>query len=200
MSLGEYSLEAHLNFVTQGDAPWDGTPLPTQYQTHLSMEPTVGLSETFAIGFMFLSAWEPGYTPQFAGWRVSKPMTHAKFFRADKLRREHRSEGVADAEQRSELLKDSASRIVRSGNDLLSGERSEIVPEFRPQKHVRDQTELHASAGAEDDFPYIVRGETGDLRNRLWKRRWTGDDIFFRAGTSGEKRPQTMLALLEVEQ
>src|ERR1022692_4139932 len=35
MSLGEYSLEAHLNFVTQGDAPWDGTPLPTQYQTHL---------------------------------------------------------------------------------------------------------------------------------------------------------------------
>src|ERR1017187_2666858 len=162
MSLGEYSLEAHLNFVTQGDAPWDGTPLPTQYQTHL--------------------------------------MTHAKFFRADKLRREHRSEGVADAEQRSELLKDSASRIVRSGNDLLSGERSEIVPEFRPQKHVRDQTELHASAGAEDDFPYIVRGETGDLRNRLWKRRWTGDDIFFRAGTSGEKRPQTTLALLEVEQ
>src|ERR1039458_8119223 len=59
MSLGEYSLEAHLNFVTEGDAPWDGTPLPTQYQTHLSMEPTVGLSETFAIGFMFLSAWEP---------------------------------------------------------------------------------------------------------------------------------------------
>jgi hypothetical protein len=80
MSLGEYSLEAHLNFVTQGDAPWDGTPLPTQYQTHLSMEPTVGLSETFAIGFMFLSAWEPGYAPQFAGWRGSKRMTHAKSF------------------------------------------------------------------------------------------------------------------------
>jgi hypothetical protein len=34
------------------------------------LEPTVGLSENFAIGFMFLNAWEPGYAPQFAGWRV----------------------------------------------------------------------------------------------------------------------------------
>jgi hypothetical protein len=28
------------------------------------------LSENFAVGFMFLNAWEPGYSPQFAGWRV----------------------------------------------------------------------------------------------------------------------------------
>ena len=34
------------------------------------MEPTFGLSENFALGFMFLNAWEPGYSPQFAGWRV----------------------------------------------------------------------------------------------------------------------------------
>jgi hypothetical protein len=70
MPLGEYSLEAHLNFVTQGNALRDGTLLPTQYQTHLTLEPTVGLSENFAIGFMFLNAWEPGFAPQFAGWRV----------------------------------------------------------------------------------------------------------------------------------
>src|ERR1022692_1051566 len=70
MPLGEYSLELHLNFVTQGNALRDGTLLPTQYQTHLTLEPTVGLSENFAIGFMFLNAWEPGFAPQFAGWRV----------------------------------------------------------------------------------------------------------------------------------
>ena len=28
------------------------------------------MSPSFAVGFMFLSAWEPGYSPQFAGWRV----------------------------------------------------------------------------------------------------------------------------------
>jgi|SRR5580700_1319182 hypothetical protein len=70
MTLGEYSLEAHLNFVPQGSPAADGTLLPTQYQTHLTMEPTVGLSENLAVGFMFLSAWERGYAPQFAGWRV----------------------------------------------------------------------------------------------------------------------------------
>jgi hypothetical protein len=70
MSLGEYSLEAHLNFLPQGESLRDGTLLPTQHQTHLTFEPTVGLSKKFAVGFMFLNAWEPGYSPQFAGWRV----------------------------------------------------------------------------------------------------------------------------------
>src|ERR1039457_3616408 len=90
----------------------------------------------------------------------------------------NRSEGVADAEQRSELFEDAACRIVRSRNDLLPGEGSEIVPEFRPQEHVRDETELHASADAEDHFPYIIRSEAGDLRNRLRARLRTGDHIF----------------------
>jgi hypothetical protein len=44
--------------------------LPTHNQTHLTLEPTIGLSENFALGFMFLNAWEPGYSPQFAGWRI----------------------------------------------------------------------------------------------------------------------------------
>src|ERR1700730_4861437 len=60
LTLNEYSLEAHLNFVT----------LPTAHQTHLTLEPTFGLSENFALGFMFPNAWQPGYSPQFAGWRV----------------------------------------------------------------------------------------------------------------------------------
>ena len=70
LTLNEYSLEAHLNFVTQGTPFRDGTLLPTEHQTHLTLEPTFGLSENFALGFMFLNAWEPGYSPQFAGWRV----------------------------------------------------------------------------------------------------------------------------------
>ena len=70
MARGQYSLEAHLNLSTQGNALRDGTTLPTHDQTHLTFEPTVGVSETLAIGLMFLNAWEPGYSPQFAGWRV----------------------------------------------------------------------------------------------------------------------------------
>src|SRR5258707_1620385 len=67
---GQYSLEAHLNLTAQGTGLRDGTLLPTEHQTHLTLEPTFGLSENFALGFMFLNAWEPGYYPQFAGWRV----------------------------------------------------------------------------------------------------------------------------------
>src|SRR6201981_248532 len=70
MPRGAYSLEAHLNFDPQGASGREGTLLPTEHQTHLTLEPTAGLSYNFAVGFMFLNAWEPGYTPQFAGWRV----------------------------------------------------------------------------------------------------------------------------------
>ncbi len=70
LSWREYSFEAHLNLTTQGTNLRDGTLLPTNRQTHLTFEPTIGLSDNFAIGFMFLNAWEPGYSPQFGGWRV----------------------------------------------------------------------------------------------------------------------------------
>jgi hypothetical protein len=70
LSWQEYSLETHVNVIAQGTSTRDGTLLPTSQQTHLTLEPTVGLSENFALGFMFLNAWEPGYSPQFAGWRV----------------------------------------------------------------------------------------------------------------------------------
>jgi hypothetical protein len=70
LSLREYSLEAHLNFFGQGTRRSDGSLLPTSHQTHLTLEPTFGVSKNFALGFMFLNAWEPGNAPQFAGWRV----------------------------------------------------------------------------------------------------------------------------------
>jgi hypothetical protein len=70
MPLGEYSLEAHVNLFVQGTAQRVGTLLPTNLQMHLTMEPTVGLTDNFALGFMFLNAWEPGNPPQYAGWRI----------------------------------------------------------------------------------------------------------------------------------
>jgi hypothetical protein len=70
MRRGEYSLEAHLNMNAQGTAERDGPLLPTGRQVHLTLEPTAGLSGNFALGFMFLNAWQPGYSPQFAGWRI----------------------------------------------------------------------------------------------------------------------------------
>jgi hypothetical protein len=66
----EYSLETHLNFDPQGTTAQEGSLLPTHDQMHLTIEPTIGFSENFALGFMFLNAWEPGDSPQFAGWRV----------------------------------------------------------------------------------------------------------------------------------
>jgi hypothetical protein len=66
----QYSLEAHLNFDPQGTDVREGRLLPARNQMHLTLEPTIGLSAHAAVGFMFLYAWEPGYTPQFAGWRI----------------------------------------------------------------------------------------------------------------------------------
>jgi hypothetical protein len=47
-----YSLEAHLNFDPQANALRDGSLLSSHNQTHLTLEPTFGLSENFAVGFM----------------------------------------------------------------------------------------------------------------------------------------------------
>jgi hypothetical protein len=70
MEWHEYSLEAHLNFDPQGSNGAGGTLLPARNQTHLTLEPAIGLSPELALGFMFLNAWEPGNSPQYAGWRV----------------------------------------------------------------------------------------------------------------------------------
>ncbi len=65
MSWRQYSLEAHLTYLAQGTATPDGMLLPTTHQTHVTLEPTVGLSPNFALGFMFLNAWEPWNSPEF---------------------------------------------------------------------------------------------------------------------------------------
>jgi hypothetical protein len=70
LSWREYSLETHLNFDPQGATMRDATVLPMRDQTHVTLEPTIGFSDSFALGFMFLNAWEPGNSPEYAGWRV----------------------------------------------------------------------------------------------------------------------------------
>jgi hypothetical protein len=70
LSWREFSLETHLNFNAQGSTLSNGSLLPASHQTHLTLEPTFGISENFALGFMFLNAWEPGNSPQIAGWRI----------------------------------------------------------------------------------------------------------------------------------
>jgi hypothetical protein len=67
---GEYSVEAHLNATLQGTTQREGTVAPTHDQVHLTLEPTLGLGDHAALGFMFLSARRPGSEPQFAGWRI----------------------------------------------------------------------------------------------------------------------------------
>ena len=66
----EYSLEAHVNYGPQGTRSSDGMLLPTHNQVHLTMEPTFGFADSFSLGFMFLNAWEPGNSPEYAGWRI----------------------------------------------------------------------------------------------------------------------------------
>ncbi len=49
---GDYSLEAHLNFDPQGTSTAQGTLLPMDNQTHLTLEPTIGLAPEVALGFI----------------------------------------------------------------------------------------------------------------------------------------------------
>jgi hypothetical protein len=70
MSWKQGSFETHLNWMAQGVNVRQGTVLPTEHQTHLTLEPTFGFAPEFSLGFMLLNGWEPGYPPEFAGWRI----------------------------------------------------------------------------------------------------------------------------------
>jgi hypothetical protein len=59
---GQYSFETHLNYAARG-AGQSG-------ETHLSLEPTIGVAPIAAVGFMLLNAWQAGNSPEVAGWRV----------------------------------------------------------------------------------------------------------------------------------
>ena len=106
LSWREYSLETHLNFDAQGSTLPKGSLLPTRNQTHLTLEPTLGLSRNFALGFMFLNAWEPGYSPQFAGWRV---LPH--FYAPESLHLPFRLGFVAEFSFQNTLYEENSRRV-----------------------------------------------------------------------------------------
>ncbi len=89
---------------------------------------------------------------------------------------------------------------MRSRDDLLARESGQIIPEFRSQKDVLPQAPFDAASDAEDDFPDIVIGEAGDLRDRLKEGFRTGDNVVLGAQASGNKWTQSMIGRFEMEE
>lgn len=70
MPLGSFSYEAHLNYILDGTTAFNGSVAPTQHQFHFTSELTAGLSDSFALGAMLLTAVRPDQSLEYAGWRV----------------------------------------------------------------------------------------------------------------------------------
>ncbi len=70
MPLGSLSYETHLNYTLEGTRSYDGTVAPTQNQFHYTTEFTAGLTDSFALGTMVLTAARPGHSLEYAGWRI----------------------------------------------------------------------------------------------------------------------------------
>ncbi len=70
LPLGSYTYEAHVNYVLEGTHHYDGRLAPSYQQLHFSSELTAGLSESFAAGFVLLTAKREGGVEEYAGWRV----------------------------------------------------------------------------------------------------------------------------------
>src|SRR5580704_15030035 len=62
LSLSEYSLETHLNFIAQGTMPSKDYLLPTIHQTHQTLEPTIRNLREARRRLHVHNAWEPGYS------------------------------------------------------------------------------------------------------------------------------------------
>jgi hypothetical protein len=67
---GQFTLEAHLNYVGTGTKDYQGPVAPFQDQFHLTVELTAGLTNQVSIGFMQLNARRPDHSLEYAGWRV----------------------------------------------------------------------------------------------------------------------------------
>lgn len=69
--LGEYTLEAHLNYVGIGTKQPEGSVALSNHQFHMTGELTAGITNYSSLGFMLLGAERPGGGgPDYAGWRV----------------------------------------------------------------------------------------------------------------------------------
>jgi hypothetical protein len=68
---GQFTLEAHLNYVGIGATTAEGTVAPTNNQFHMTFELTGGLVNNVSLGVMLLTAERPGGpTLEYAGWRI----------------------------------------------------------------------------------------------------------------------------------
>ena len=71
MHRGEYTLEAHLNYVGLGTKTAEGPVAPFHNQFHMTGELTGGITDFASLGLMFLGAARPGGGgPDYAGWRL----------------------------------------------------------------------------------------------------------------------------------
>src|SRR6266404_550626 len=106
-----------------------------------------------------------------------------------------KSKGIAHAEERRELLKDSAGGPVCGGHDLAPGKRSKVVPEIAPQDNVLVEPKLDPATQADHGFPFIDRDEACDVRYRLGEGRGAGDHVTLHASARDEERADAVLAL-----
>jgi hypothetical protein len=70
LARGEFTYEAHLNYVLQGTKMFDGTVAPTNNQWHYTSEFTAGLTNEIRGAVVLLTARRPDQTWEYAGFRV----------------------------------------------------------------------------------------------------------------------------------
>jgi hypothetical protein len=70
LPMGSFTYEAHINYVLSGTRRFDGPMAPSYQQLHFSSELTAGLSESFAAGFVLLTAKREGGEQEYAGFRI----------------------------------------------------------------------------------------------------------------------------------
>lgn len=69
-AVGEAGLELHLNRVADGDRVGDGSALPTHHQTHMTLEPSFGVTRTWEVGGYFQTAIRGDGTFDYAGAKL----------------------------------------------------------------------------------------------------------------------------------
>ena len=67
---GEYTYEAHMNYVAEGSTSCDGALAPTNHQFHFTSELTAGLTDWFRGAAVLLTALRPSHSLDYAGFRV----------------------------------------------------------------------------------------------------------------------------------
>jgi len=67
---GQFTYEAHTNWVVQGSTSSDGPLAVTNHQFHFSSEVTAGVTDWFRGAAVLLTALRPGDTLDYAGFRV----------------------------------------------------------------------------------------------------------------------------------